>query len=78
MDELEHSHYKDIGKGNLPTGFPFEKAVDFFGDGSLLILDAPGHMPGHQMALARTGEDEWIAMETAAIIGTFSRIQREK
>ncbi len=31
----------------------FEYAVDFFGDGSLYLVDAPGHIPGHMSALAR-------------------------
>ncbi|KAI0093151.1 beta-lactamase-like protein [Irpex rosettiformis] len=31
----------------------FDRAVDFFGDGSLYLIDTPGHMPGHQSALAR-------------------------
>lgn len=30
------------------------KAHDFFGDGSVLLIDAPGHVPGHQMALVNT------------------------
>ncbi|KAF9059358.1 beta-lactamase-like protein [Rhodocollybia butyracea] len=34
----------------------FTKAFDFFGDQSLLIIDAPGHFPGHLMALARVSE----------------------
>ena len=29
-------------------------AIDFFGDGSFYILDAPGHTTGHLCALART------------------------
>lgn len=41
---------------------PFPKAFDFFGDGSFLLLDAPGHMPGHLMGLARTGSDEYVVM----------------
>ncbi|KDQ55047.1 hypothetical protein JAAARDRAFT_159624, partial [Jaapia argillacea MUCL 33604] len=48
-----------------PTGFPrpiprrvaplgpFAQALDFFGDGSLYILDTPGHLPGHLTVLAR-------------------------
>ncbi|WVQ62538.1 uncharacterized protein L199_000680 [Kwoniella botswanensis] len=31
----------------------FERGVDWFGDGSLWFLDAPGHCPGHIMALCR-------------------------
>ncbi|KAG5645971.1 hypothetical protein DXG03_004763 [Asterophora parasitica] len=29
------------------------RAVDFFGDGSFYLLDAPGHLSGHMVALAR-------------------------
>lgn len=32
---------------------PWDAAYDFFGDGSFLLIDAPGHMPGHTIALAR-------------------------
>ncbi|KAF2815575.1 uncharacterized protein BDZ99DRAFT_567401 [Mytilinidion resinicola] len=32
---------------------PFERALDFFGDGSFMIIDAPGHMPGNLAAAAR-------------------------
>ncbi|KAJ3729665.1 beta-lactamase-like protein [Lentinula raphanica] len=31
----------------------FKKTNDFFGDGSFLLIDAPGHFPGHLAALAR-------------------------
>ncbi|KDQ62401.1 hypothetical protein JAAARDRAFT_30309 [Jaapia argillacea MUCL 33604] len=43
-----------------PLG-PFPHALDFFGDGSLYIVDAPGHLPGHVNILARTSSDGgWI------------------
>lgn len=44
-----------------PVG-PFPHALDFFGDGSLYLVDAgPGHMPGHINALARTSHDGgWV------------------
>lgn len=38
---------------------PFDRALDFFGDGSLYIVDAPGHIAGHVNVLART-RDGWI------------------
>ncbi|KAK1989212.1 metallo-beta-lactamase superfamily protein [Colletotrichum cereale] len=41
----------DFGSGLMVGKF---KAQDFFGDGSLYLLDAPGHAPGHICALART------------------------
>ncbi|KIJ53742.1 hypothetical protein M422DRAFT_25542 [Sphaerobolus stellatus SS14] len=43
-----------------PLG-PFSRAYDFFGDGSLYIIDAPGHLLGHINVLARTSADgSWI------------------
>ncbi|KAI0317781.1 Metallo-hydrolase/oxidoreductase [Amylostereum chailletii] len=43
-----------------PLG-PFERALDFFGDGSLFIVEALGHMPGHVNVLARTSVDgAWV------------------
>jgi glyoxylase-like metal-dependent hydrolase (beta-lactamase superfamily II) len=35
-------------------------AVDFFGDGSLWIIDAPGHIHGHINALLRVGPGKWV------------------
>ncbi|KAF4617535.1 hypothetical protein D9613_005917 [Agrocybe pediades] len=50
---LDPSDWKPIG--------PFPRAFDFFGDGSLYIIDAPGHLPGHANVLARTSSDGgWI------------------
>lgn len=34
------------------------KAVDYFGDGALYLLDSPGHARGHLCALARVGDGE--------------------
>ncbi|GMF76722.1 unnamed protein product [Aspergillus oryzae] len=42
----------------------FEKALDFFGDGSFFLADSPGHLAGNISALFRTrsrdGEPRWI------------------
>lgn len=35
-------------------------AVDFFGDGSLWIIDAPGHIHGHVNAVLRVGPEKWV------------------
>lgn len=35
-------------------------ATDFYGDGSLYLLDTPGHWPGHICALARTTPDTFV------------------
>ena len=43
-----------------PIG-PFPRALDFFEDGSLYIIDAPGHLPGHINILVRSSPDGgWI------------------
>jgi glyoxylase-like metal-dependent hydrolase (beta-lactamase superfamily II) len=38
------------------------RAVDFFGDGSFFILEAPGHTQDHICALCRTTEDSWVLL----------------
>lgn len=38
----------------------FAHAVDFFGDGSMYLVDAPGHCPGHISCLARVAEDTFL------------------
>lgn len=40
------------------AGFPH--AVDFFGDGSVYIVDSPGHLFGHVNLLARIGTSKWV------------------
>jgi glyoxylase-like metal-dependent hydrolase (beta-lactamase superfamily II) len=61
---LTHPKFRELSKSNPGYGsldvFPY--AYDFFSDGSFYLLDAPGHMAGHQMGLARTGEKEWVVM----------------
>ncbi|KAI0633702.1 beta-lactamase-like protein [Trametes polyzona] len=44
-----------------PALGPFPHALDFYGDGSLYIVDAAGHVPGHVNVLARTSADGgWV------------------
>lgn len=38
----------------------FPAALDFFGDGSLWVVDAPGHLYGHINALARVGPRRYV------------------
>ena len=35
-------------------------AIDFFGDGSVYVIDAPGHLQGHVNLLARISPDKWV------------------
>ncbi|THH29417.1 hypothetical protein EUX98_g4759 [Antrodiella citrinella] len=68
-----------------PLG-PFRHTLDFYGDGSLYIIDAPGHMPGHLMVLARSSADggwiflagdcahDWKILNGEAEVGMHSRL----
>ncbi|KAF5389340.1 hypothetical protein D9757_003504 [Collybiopsis confluens] len=48
---------------DLPPLGIFPHALDFYGDGSLYIVDAAGHLPGHVIAIARTSSDGgWILL----------------
>ncbi|KAL2012053.1 hypothetical protein VTN00DRAFT_4771 [Thermoascus crustaceus] len=55
---------------------PLPKAHDFFGDGSLFVVNAPGHLPGHINLLARVGSENWVylggdtARDTGILDGT--------
>ncbi len=40
--------------GSLPA------TLDLFGDGSIYIVDAPGHLPGHINLLVRVNQDQWV------------------
>ncbi|EJD54945.1 Metallo-hydrolase/oxidoreductase [Auricularia subglabra TFB-10046 SS5] len=42
-----------------PVG-PFARALDFFQDGSLHVVDAPGHVPGHINLLVRMHGGHWV------------------
>lgn len=44
-----------------PLG-PLPKSLDLFGDGSVFVVDTPGHLPGHVNLLCRTGDDRWVAL----------------
>lgn len=63
--ELREVCFKDPGAGTgIITRVGRFDALDYFGDGSFYILDAPGHAVGHLCALARvsTAPDSFILM----------------
>jgi len=46
---------------------PFPRAMDLLGDGSLYVIDSPGHLPGHVNVLIRTSSDGgWIYLASDA------------
>ncbi|KAG2129083.1 beta-lactamase-like protein [Suillus bovinus] len=58
----EHIKFLPLSDFNVPIG-PFPLALDFFGDGSMYVIDAPGHIKGHINILARTTSDgAWILL----------------
>lgn len=57
---LERTRFLTTAEFSESIG-PFPRAYDYFGDGSLYIIDAVGHLAGHVNILARTSEDgAWI------------------
>jgi 3-hydroxyisobutyrate dehydrogenase len=48
----EHGKWQPLG--------PFEAAIDIFQDGSVFVVHAPGHLPGHVNLLCRVGEKRWM------------------
>ncbi|KAI0633699.1 Metallo-hydrolase/oxidoreductase [Trametes polyzona] len=61
QDLLPAGRTRFLDPAEWPPLGPFPHALDLYGDGSLYIIDAPGHMPGHINILARTSPDGgWI------------------
>ncbi|KAF3043587.1 hypothetical protein E8E11_003999 [Didymella keratinophila] len=51
-----------LWREHLPFSLPSAptRTLDIFGDGSVFIVDAPGHLPGHINLLARTTEQNYV------------------
>jgi len=45
----------------VPFG-SFDRAMDFFGDGSFWVIQAPGHMAGNLCACARLADGSWVLL----------------
>ena len=59
-DILEHSGFEEIAwPENSRRIGSFGPTLDFFGDDSFYLLDAPGHMAGHVAGLALTAAGRW-------------------
>lgn len=53
--------------GKASARFKWERlgdldVVDLFGDGSVYVINSPGHLPGHINLLCRTGRDQWVCL----------------
>ncbi|KIJ65712.1 hypothetical protein HYDPIDRAFT_39629 [Hydnomerulius pinastri MD-312] len=59
---VDRAQFISKSEMNVSIG-PYPNAMDYFGDGSLYIVDAPGHVGGHINVLARTSADgSWILL----------------
>ncbi|RKL43249.1 hypothetical protein BFJ72_g4662 [Fusarium proliferatum] len=64
VDKTEQFKSKGMIDGSWKPFGHLKSTVDLFQDGSLYIVDAPGHLPGHINLLARTreqdGRENWV------------------
>lgn len=58
-DMPSESRVPDLHQPWRPHG-SLPQTMDIFQDGSVLLVDAPGHLPGHTNLLARTGPDQYV------------------
>jgi len=49
---MVENHWSAIG--------PFPHALDLLGDGSIFVIDSPGHLPGHINLLCRVDQESWV------------------
>jgi glyoxylase-like metal-dependent hydrolase (beta-lactamase superfamily II) len=57
-----HVRTIDLASGSSGRHGPFDRTVDLLGDGSIRLLDTPGHTAGHVSVLARlTGREALLA-----------------
>lgn len=54
-------NWEELAGPWAPFG-PFEKAMDFFEDGSFYVIQAPGHLPGNLCAAARVQGGDWVLL----------------
>jgi glyoxylase-like metal-dependent hydrolase (beta-lactamase superfamily II) len=55
------SELSDLKGGDWKPLGPFPAALDLFQDGSVFVIDTPGHLPGHVNLLCRT-KDRWLCL----------------
>lgn len=57
-DKSQASKQQTSQKWQSFAGLP--AALDFFGDGSVWVVDSPGHLIGHVNLLVRAAPDQWV------------------
>lgn len=61
LPDERSSELSDPKGGDWQPLGPFPAALDLFADGSVYVIDTPGHLPGHINLLCRTKE-RWIML----------------
>jgi N-acyl homoserine lactone hydrolase len=59
----------DFGAESEPHG-PFERSIDLLGDGSVRLLDTPGHTVGHMSVLLRLADERKLLVAGDAAYST--------
>ncbi|KAF2995946.1 hypothetical protein E8E14_000480 [Neopestalotiopsis sp. 37M] len=62
-DEVQTESFEELAGPWTPWG-PFDLAMDFFRDGSFMVVQAPGHMPGNLAACVRLQSGERIMLSS--------------
>lgn len=53
--------FEDVAAERKLSSFgPYERAVDYYGDGSFYLVESPGHMPGHMAAAIRIAPNSFV------------------
>ncbi|KIW23850.1 uncharacterized protein PV07_12018 [Cladophialophora immunda] len=45
---------------------PIQNVIDMFNDGTIYVVDSPGHLPGHLNVLIRVAVDKWVYLAADA------------
>lgn len=56
-----HAEINGVDLEWKPLG-PFASAIDLLKDGSVYVIDTPGHLPGHLNLLCRVGPEKWVCL----------------
>lgn len=57
-NDIQHAHKQMMHRWTSFSCFP--NVIDFFGDGSMYIVDSPGHLQGHVNLLCRISANKWV------------------
>lgn len=59
---IDFSKSSSAGRPVISPFATFKQAIDFYEDGSLYLINTPGHFPGHLSALARVAPNTFVLL----------------